>query len=75
MEAQETKFYTKATPLIIECWRVYGGLKSGSLDGVRYFDNTDADFETGNFYASDSWMYDGFKELTEAEFIKLIYGN
>lgn len=76
----ETKrVYTKATERLKRLHKEYGGLKSGNSDAAQWFDNTDTEWESGNFYAEERdrpvWYNEermNFKELTEEEFIRFM---
>ena len=76
---ENKRVYTKATDRLKRLHKEYGGLKSGNPDTAQWFDNTDAEWESGNFYAEERdnpvWYNEermNFKELSEEEFIKFM---
>lgn len=73
------KIYTPATPDLIELWCSYSGAKSGDIDTVKSFSNTNQDLETGYFTAESSvctfFITLNHTKVTEQEFINVIYNR
>lgn len=69
----EDRIYTKATDRLRELHKNYAGAKSGNAEKAKWFDNTFADDESGNFSAviglSDYYIRKGYQQVSEQEFI------
>lgn len=68
------RVYTPATNRLRELHKNYGGAKSGDPDIAHWFDNTDTNYDSGNFYAYQGELGITYKQLSytllsEQEFI------
>lgn len=78
MEKNNEMVYTEATDRLKELHKNYTGNKSGNPDDAHWFDNVDSINDTGCFYAQDwvaadkSYIREGYKHLTEQEFIEFM---